>query len=227
MAASLEENVSGDWQATFKHHLAFVLQSSDASGSGASAHVAAATLWRKGVLNFIVSAPSSAGGKWRIRLGSRSPIIGDCLLVALAWVGNNYFGHEAIRRGLDTPPFERFSGKVLPNGNVLCGLLTEKAIGQYVAQSFVRLDAEQRRVLADMNTAGDPLLCISALAGTGKTALAHCVLKAFMEGHRNSTPRQLVLYTVPTRTLREEVVLELLKLKADFVSAFCCVCKLL
>ena len=135
------------------------------------------------------------GGKWRIRLGYRSPITGDCLLVVLAWVGNSYFGHEAIRRGLDTPPFERFSGKVLPNGNVLCGLLTEKAIGQYVAQSLVRLDAEQRRVLADMNTAGDPLLCMSALAGTGKTALAHCVLKAFMEGHRSSTPRQLVLYT--------------------------------
>jgi hypothetical protein len=41
-----------------------------------------------------------------------------------------------------------------------------------------------------------------------------------MEKHRNSTPRHLVLYTVPTRTLREEVVLEVLKLKAALASAF-------
>ena len=69
VAASLEENVSGDWQATFKHHLAFVLQSKDSRGSGASAHVAAVTLWRNGALNFIVSAPRSAGGQMAYQAG--------------------------------------------------------------------------------------------------------------------------------------------------------------
>ena len=34
-------------------------------------------------------------GIWRIRLGAGSPITGDCLLVVLTWVGNNYFGHAA------------------------------------------------------------------------------------------------------------------------------------
>ena len=65
----------------------------------------------------------------------------------------------------------------------------------------------------------NPLLCLH-LPGR-KTTLAHlgCVLNARMEKHRNSTPRHLVLYTVPTRTLREEVVLELLKFKAALASA--------
>ena len=227
VAASLEDPVrdaaSDDWQATFKHHLAFVLQAEDLRSSGASEqHLSAATLWQKGVVNFIVSAPRSAAGRWRIKLGSGSPITGDCLLVVLSWVGNNYFGHEAIRRGVATPPFQRLAGEPGPDacGNVLQGLFTQKVIGQYV----VRLDTEQLAALDEMNSSTDPLFCISALAGTGKTALAHCVLKAFIEEHRKASPRQLVLYAVPTRTLREEVVLELLKFKAALVSVlFLCV----
>jgi replicative superfamily II helicase len=66
-----------------------------------------------------------------------------------------------------------------------------------------------------MNNSSATLLCVSALAGAGKTALAHCVIKAFLEGNRGSDPRRLILYTVPTRSLREEVVLELVKFKAS------------
>ena len=40
-------------------------------------------------------------------------------------------------------------------------------------------------------------------------------------GYRDSTPRHRVLYAVPTRALREEVVLELGKLKAALVLALC------
>lgn len=61
---------------------------------------------------------------------------------------------------------------------------------------------------------------MSALAGAGKTALAHCVVKAFLEGVSGSDPRRLVLYTVPTRALREEVVMELVKFKAHICTVF-------
>ena len=223
VAGSLQD-VPRDEQATFKHHLAFVVQAAALSSGDVSAHMAASALWRIGVLNFILSAPRSAAGKWRIRLGTGSPITGDCLLVVLTWVGNSYFGQEALRRGVAAPPLLRLSGAAEPGVgvgcNVLFGLLTGDTIDEYIKHSGVPLDAEQRGVLADMSISTDPLLCISALAGTGKTALAHCVLKAFMERHRGSTPRQLVLYTVPTRALREDVVLELLKVKAARVSAF-------
>ena len=66
-----------------------------------------------------------------------------------------------------------------------------------------------------------PLFCISALAGAGKTAVALCVLRALMEEHTNSSPRCLVIYTVPTRALREEVVMEICKLKAALAAWAC------
>ena len=108
MDATLDEEPvppgDSDWRATFKHHLAFVLRAASLCSSGAIDHMAASALWRKGALNFIASAPRSVAGKWRITLGSDSPITGDCVLVALDWVGNNYFGHKALRRGSEAPP---------------------------------------------------------------------------------------------------------------------------
>ena len=50
--------------------------------------------WRAGE-NFRQERAPQSAGIWRIRLGSGSPITGDCLLVVLTWVGNNYFGHAA------------------------------------------------------------------------------------------------------------------------------------
>ena len=80
-------------------------------------------------------APQSAG-IWRIRLGSGSPITGDCLLVVLTWVGNNYFGHAAA--ALPRRP-SKFNGCLAPlalgtgvGGNVLRGLLTEARIEQHI-----------------------------------------------------------------------------------------------
>ena len=71
-----------------------------------------------------------------------------------------------------------------------------------------------------MNATKNSLLCVSALAGAGKTALAHCIIKTFLEVYRSTSPRRLVLFTVPTRALREEVVLELIKFKAHSSLSF-------
>ena len=74
-------------------------------------------------------------------------------------------------------------------------------------------------MLVAINGGPDPLLCISARAEAGKTAVAHCVLKALMDARRDSSPRRLVMRAVPTRALREEVVMDLCKLKAVLASA--------
>ena len=89
-----------------------------------------------------------------------------------------------------------------------CSSRIEQHIGNYVC-------------LWTCHTIPQTPCCVCTCRGR-KTTLAHlgCVLNARMEKHRNSTPRHLVLYTVPTRTLREEVVLELLKFKAALASAF-------
>ena len=214
VAACLENVETGDYYATFKHHLAFVLRT-DQLLEGIRKQAAAADLWEKGVLLFIFSAPRSYGGRWRITLATPSPITGDCVLVVLGWAGNNFFGDEALRRGtLNTvvaPP---------PEGNVLRGIITDETIEAYVAAAAVPLDQEQLGVLARLNTSSATLLCITALAGVGKTVLAHCVIKAFVAAYGTASPRRLMIYTVPTRALREEVVMDLLKFKARFVSCF-------
>ena len=139
--------------------------------------MAASALWLKGALNFTASAPRSVAGKWRITLGSDSPITGDCLLVALDWVGNSHFGHGALRRGNATPAFQRLAGAAGADSsgyNVLLGLLTPDRISKHITESGVPLDDEQYAVLEAMSHAPDPVFCISALAGAGKTADAHC-----------------------------------------------------
>ncbi len=94
--------------------------------------------------------------------------------------------------------------------------MTEAAIKKYEDERNVLLDHEQRGVLKALSDSQNPLVCVSALASAGKTTLAHCILKAFVEENRGSKPRRLALYTVPTRAWREEFVLELVKFKDSF-----------
>ena len=173
-------------------------------------------------MNFIASAPRSVAGNWRTTLGSDSPVTGDCLLVVLDWVGNSYFGHEALRRGNATPAFQRQAGAAgadTAGYNVLRGLLTPERVNKHTTESGVPLDDEQYAAREAVSHDPDPLFCISALAGAGKTALAHCALKACMDAHSRSSPRRLVTHTVLTRTVRKQVVVELCKLKAAITSA--------
>ena len=65
-------------------------------------------------------------------------IIGDIVLVIVHLVGNNYFGHESVRRGEVTPPFTQLyvTGAAPPDsdGNVLRGMITEESIDKYSAR---------------------------------------------------------------------------------------------
>ena len=63
VAAGLSPGAVDDREqdATFKHHLAFVLRTPDLQ-SGIRDRATAADIWRRGVLLFILSAPRSHGG---------------------------------------------------------------------------------------------------------------------------------------------------------------------
>ena len=89
------------------------------------------------------------------------------MLVALSCVGNNYFGHEALRRSEATPPFTIVVGSA-PEGNVLHGVITAESVDLYVAESGVPLDEERRQALADINYSSSALHCVTSLAGVGK-----------------------------------------------------------
>ena len=73
----------------------------------------------------------------------------ETLILALSWVGNNDFGHEALRRGEATPPFTSAVVRT-PEGNVLRGVVTAESVELYVAESGVPLDEEQRQVLSEI-----------------------------------------------------------------------------
>ena len=75
------------------------------------------------------------------------------MLVELAWVGYVDLGHEALRRGNDTPPFHRLTlsadaAREVPQecGNVLHGLITDTSIQKYTEDSGAPLDKQQRVV---------------------------------------------------------------------------------
>ena len=153
-------------------------------------------------------------------LAPDSPITGDCMLVVLNWVGDCFFGSEALRRGVGTAvtaPFrcltQTGSGAAL-GGNVLKDIFTAASVNAFVESSGVPLDEEQHGVLEAINGSDKAGHVVSALAGAGKTALAHCVITCFVRACSGANPRRLVLYTVPTRTLRDEVVAEIIKFKA-------------
>ena len=93
-------------------------------------------------------------------------------------------------------------------------MLSNDVIASYEQLSGITLDSQQRGILESMNKSTKPLYLIRALAGVGKTALAHCILHAFINKSVGHEPRTLALLTVPTRELREEVLLDIIRSKA-------------
>ena len=130
-------------------------------------------------------------------LSSGSPTTGDCLLVHLGWRPR---GH---------PP--RPCHAALPTGPVVWRRWP-------LAQGLAATCSSEARTTAEQFHRPN---VVSALAGAGKTALAHWVVSGMHSWRGTATPLHGALSydTVPTRALREEVVLELLKVKAALVSA--------
>ena len=93
-------------------------------------------------------------------------------------------------------------------------MISDDAIASYAATSGVHLDPEQVSTLQLTSRTEQPPFCIKALAGAGKTAIAHCILHAFLAGANVfDGPRRLAIFTETTRKLREEVVSDLVRSK--------------
>jgi hypothetical protein len=215
-----------DWHATDKHRAAFIIPTEFLRDLDHNRHSTTRNIWAHGILLFVRSAPLSKAGKWRITLAPSSPITGDVIVLMLQWLGNVFFAHECLRRAsmvgfgnaLKSVAFNDPTTGLLrecpPRANLFKAVLSEEVINDYVTLSNVPLDQEQLNILEQINQSDKPLICIRALAGAGKTAVAHCLLHAFLSSTAKDTPRKLAFFTVPTRELREEVVLELIRSKA-------------
>ena len=183
-------------------------------------------LWSKGSLHFVLSAPRSLVGKWRLRF---EPAVADglqgkeCVGLLLGWVGNVAYYHEVLRRAAnDERPSvaslgpsrclifgnqEQFAGS-----NFCCGAITNEVLSDFQTMTNIEFDHEQLAVLQTINSLPDQsMMFVRALAGTGKTAVANGIIFACLKSRRVKDFEQAVLILLPSRVLREDIVLELTK----------------
>ncbi len=241
-----------DWYATNKLKAAFVVKTEElrriTESLGAAGKVldTAEACWTAGEILHIISAPQTEGGRWRVTFGSGAHnVTGDVVCVLLAWLGNSYFWHEALRRAeslgcknpFDAPTslahmmlhFEPRPASIhVACKNVLNGLLSDARVTQVFSDSDVPFDQQQRDCLKMFNESVSPLLCVLAKAGVGKTAVAQCALKVFVEkcrqdirtlkgfGLADPGDKKIAVIGLPTRELRKDVVIELLATQVHY-----------
>ena len=84
--------------------------------------------------------------------------------------------------------------------NVFFGKLGRTTVQEAASERKIVLSDDQVTVLEFLNTTNNPLLVITALAGTGKSTLAGIVLDVYL---RHMPPGEAVVILVPSRTLRD------------------------
>ena len=111
LAGPETETVEGNsWHSASQHRVAFLVPLEEAQAISMSNMW---TVWAKGELAFVNSAPLSDGGHWRLTL-SRKPRAGpapggrpkEFLIILLDWVGNKYFAYLALSRSLITQQYQ-------------------------------------------------------------------------------------------------------------------------
>jgi len=216
-----------------KHRAAFVISCKDlAKLQDANQHRATTTTnqtldacWQHGALLLLTAAPRSSGGRWRMIFGSRSPIHGEVIVVMLPWIGSALFHHEALRQawskqqgGADSlRTLIRCMGRpnpipgiAIPHHFLRGKMFDLLAIAEHELRANVSLDKDQMQALACLHYAETPLVAIKALAGTGKSMVGAIMVHAVQRAQEHAQPPperpQIVLWIVPTRALRDEVV---------------------
>jgi hypothetical protein len=87
--------------------------------------------------------------------------------------------------------------------NAFAGLFVDEAAFQEMPAVLTqRLDAEQRQVLSGISGSGKAVHVVDALAGTGKSHLARCLINRWGEVADNSLG--FLVVALRTRTLRQE-----------------------
>ena len=105
------------------------------------------------------------------------------------------------------------SPPIAGQASVYAGLLhDDSACGAMPASLTQRLDEEQRSVLRGISTSTKAVHVVDALAGTGKSQLARCLINRW--GSLRDNGQGFLLMTLRTRSLRTEFLESLLLDKA-------------
>ena len=169
------------------------------------------SLWDKGALHVIVSAPKS-NYTWRMTIAPAAEEGGEYFGIVLDWCGDQLFQHAALLKasrekdalGVLTPLFRILEPQPEPrlgHNNVFKGLLDGWMVEDIEEKRGISLSDDQRRVLGNINTSSSGVQTIAARAGTGKSLLSGCLLGALMPSIADLDLSVLIL--TPGRLLRD------------------------
>jgi hypothetical protein len=141
---------------------------------------------------------------------------GEVIAIILHWVGNKVFHFECLRKAMFAhnpfgPLLPIFIPTAPPTQNMLRGILSDVVLDEFHQRiRKFKLDLDQRAALETMNQVECPMFHVRALAGTGKTVLALAILYSLVRSYKNCADSdKAVLLLLPSRELREDIILEL------------------
>jgi hypothetical protein len=220
--------VLGDEAGTWKHCIAWVAPTQRIKDSRRDDPAAVAELWCIGRLHVLEAAPRTMGGQWRITLGPPSDVFGGVTMLVTDYQGPTLSAFMALRcptgelpMELDTPTPSQCTGPVnaalrwtttapplCDVANVFAGLFDNDSTFEDLPTVLKeRLDAEQRQVLSNISKSDKAFHVVDALAGTGKSHLARCMINRWASiGNSNDG---FLVVALRTRTLRHEFMTSL------------------
>ena len=104
------DKFASGWDSTDKHRVLFVIKKTEMQKLvGPESAQACRSMWRRGHLRFVLSAPRACYARWRMKVapslipdsehGLEAEAEPELLFgILLPWVGNTFFAHEALRR---------------------------------------------------------------------------------------------------------------------------------
>jgi hypothetical protein len=215
-----QERTVGDDQGTWKNCIAWLAPTSEIMNRD---RPESQQLWSLGRLHMVVAAPRTMGGLWRITLSPASDKFGEMTMLVTDYQGPLISVFSAIRprevastsTQPDAPPPRQCSGPVgailrwttepaCDAANVFHGLFQDYRDFSSLPGTLDNiLDQEQRSVLLGISNSHKAVHVVDALAGTGKSHLARCIIHQWV--HKwGSEVDGFLLVALRTRTLRHE-----------------------
>ena len=183
------------------------------------------SLFQKGSLRILTSAPRTATGKSRLQLSPPFELdeTGDTTMVVLDFVGVALWQYGCLKRSSSltvSGPLDallqwsnRPSEFARARENVFQGSFPDASAFEALPDVLrQRLDEEQLHVLQGISGSEAPIQFLHALAGTGKTQVLKCLLYKWA---RMRQPHNFVIVTLRTKELRHEFWKEMLTVLED------------
>ena len=212
-----QEKAIDDTEGTWKNCVAWLIPTALIHHAGASGSTGTTSLWASGCLHVLTAAPRTMGGQWRITLSPPASEAGNMTMMVTDYQGPLISAFLAL---LDADPETseltepQCSGPiraalrwtvppVCDAFNVFAGLFVdENAFAEMPAVLTERLDEEQRQALSGISCSNKAFHVVDALAGTGKSHLARCLINRW--GEVADSNLGFLVVALRTRTLRQE-----------------------